>query len=213
MALAALTVLIEGGCVVVPWASPPGRISTSVTALRYRPVDPARELSPATLGGELRIGVHPLQAWPRFADRPLDVGVGFVGRLDDLTDGAGMLGGGYLELGLYPWSQRWGGGRMRLGWIGQADLYPAQPMDAALPAWGLGTGLLLEWNQLLVDGEPVEGSSEDGAFFGLGWGEIGFGLELGTSYQRGWDGDRWLLRAGLSMRLPALAGVAVVPLY
>lgn len=208
-----VTGLALTSCVAVPVATPPARVNIGATMpvvvapKDNSPIDP---ISP--IGLEVRAGVAPLQVFPAIQDRLYDVDLGYLLRYPDSFGDQQARHGLYAQVGLYPWVSPLWEGRLRFGVLASTDmLFPTTSSHSDI-AGGASVSLSLDWAHFLNDLEPVAESSGDGAFFGWVWGEVGLGLVAGGSWQMSSQGQIWSLSLGLQTRIPAAAGIALVPL-
>ncbi|MFH1811325.1 MAG: hypothetical protein ABIJ09_21475 [Pseudomonadota bacterium] len=213
VAVAACALLFEA-CVPIPMVAPPGRLSVSASMPVAWQAPGQKQLNhPGHPDLELRAAVNPLQALRSFRDRPYELGLGYLLRYPDPFSAQLPRHGAFVEFGYYPWIRRLDSDGLRLGVLASADLL-LPVADAGLAGGGGGSlSLALDWTTFLDDAEPVAEASEDGALFGWAWGEVGVGVVAGGSWQVLERGQVWSLSVGLQARIPAMAGVALIPLY
>ncbi len=201
-----LVALGLSGCVPVAWVVPPMRMEVGVGA-----AGATSGPTPTMLETQLAASIHPLQVMETWVERPLDLGLG--GELLWTERGARFgpsLSAAYLTPPLQDWGTWW----MRGGAEGRAALLFGQP---ELGVRGSVRGFVefvsfansrgLECN--------LSFGSRPGGFCGpvIAYGEGGLGLyvEVGGSGAAGGI-PGWDVHAGLQFRIPASAGVGLVPI-
>ena len=216
--------LTAGGCVPLPFASPPLHLTLEGGVAGGRMPLPSREASrrrAAQARGQsdllvARVGVHPLQ----FLDEPerwLDVGLGYVHeRLLSRPFRGPSLNGGYLVVGGIPWSgPMWPSWSARLSLqVGGDLLMTDDPPSSAARAltWGLTASAILELVNF-SDGPLPEPAGESAALVGgYCYGETAFGIVLSGGYRQAGQANHGFFTAGVSLRLPASFGLYIVTL-
>lgn len=195
--------ILSGGC--LPFATPPARLSLGPGA-HLDPVPGARREASSQRFTEVRAAAHPLDLIAGSENNRLDLGLGYQAELPeaDSLDGK-TVHGPYLELGAYPLVTPLGAS---LTLRGGAYASVASLWRAGLDEPGVGgsLGALVE-----VSGGAAgsfAGSGDDGtAVFGVARGRWGIGLWGGGSLRDFSDGAYRGVAAGVSVRLPLLAGV------
>jgi hypothetical protein len=191
------------GC--LPFLTPPARISLG----RATHTDRAPGSTSAESQQEitvLRAAAHPLDLADDAESRVLDVGLGYQAEFaPPETSTVGTVHGPFLELGAYPLSAQLGSGvGLRGGAYGTVD--GLWRTGSSNPGLGGSLGLLVE---LAGNSEGAfAGSSSDGsAIAGYARGRWGVGLWGSGSLRDFQDGAYRVVAAGVSVRIPLLAGV------
>jgi hypothetical protein len=201
-----LAVLLTG---CVGFVLPPMKLSggTGPMAGQVESGAGALELRSATT---LRAGFHPLSLMPQAPASAFDAGLGYGG---DLVFGQvaptfrhrTSVHGPYLEGGYYPVRLPAGGATFRLGLRANADLL-FQPRGVT----GYGGTLVTEFEigGYAAGGLSDEDDEDDDTAFGTVFGSWSLGGFAGGS-ARSFPGSSYAgLTAGLSVRVPFIAGVA-----
>ncbi len=158
----------------------------------------------------LRLGINPLQIFEVQRDRAVDFGLGYAwqGAMDAQHDRPGVHSlYGYvayhpvhLDLG-YDWALR----VLVHGALEAAFHAGRSTTDVGGGGTAGATVELVSW----TDG-PVEDEDAEPNFIGFAVGEGGVGLTFEAGYHVVGPQAFWSITAGLTVRLPAAAGVAIV---
>lgn len=189
------------GCVPLPVALPPLRAGVGIQAAQK--ADPPDDV---VLAGQLDVGVFPWQLIEEKHTRAVDLGLGYRGTFGE--PGRSLVGpyveGAYFQYpsGLDSW---------RLGFHGQL-----QAISQAGPLRVQGAALNLRASAALTTfvGEPVGScDTSGGCFFGGSLGESSGALfvEVGAGVLGGQF--LWQTTFGLELRIPAVLGIALVPIF
>ena len=202
------------GCMPLPFASPPLRASFNVgPSGGFQQLDgKVDDGVVASLGG--RFGLHPLGAVRSLRERPADVGIGYLIETTVTPNIDGPTAHGpYIEVAAHPWQARQPkpGRLSRLAVFATGDVLFATRHGGFLSGGGtLGVGF--EWGKWVAD--PFVEVDEDSldAVLGYAEGEASIGVQLATGFRMQQGLPWWLVTVGLTVRLPASAGVAVIQL-
>lgn len=116
--------------------------------------------------------------------------------------------GGYLGVAWNAWQDRSGSGGQRVFLRGTADLLWRQPDNNI----GGGGSFSVGWEYSDFVSSSVASTSNLPAFVGYAYGEGGVGFEL-TGAGRAFDqAPVWQVTLGMFLRIPAVAGVLIVPI-
>ncbi len=189
---AAALALALGGCVGVPYATPPAQLAVGTGIEALETDGHTRTAPPLTF----RAAVHPLGFKPEMVGRPGDFGIGYM--LD--YSGGPAIQGAYLEGSGALLREPMGSGLGRLSLRAQVrvlfrDLAAGQ--GAALQLTG-------EWAKF-VEG-PYESTDSEGGGFGYAFGESAIGFFVEGAFMRFATGSGWSVTGGLTFRLPASVG-------
>lgn len=217
------------GCFGAPWATPPIRASLGAGGRVFERTGPrVRAAVDAPTNIAFRAALEPMQLVPMLADRPFDVGLGWLYE-PGATNGA-SLSGPFLESGWVIFSgaghrpetsSRWGRrlrpfhGRYPCGpGVGCTRLSLRTRVASIRPGDGGGTGVQLAAQLSLehgafarwMGGGAAGGHGDGAAAGGAAWGEGGVGVyaELVRSEIPG--AQWWQLSGGISVRVPASVG-------
>jgi len=185
----------------VPFAVPPGQASlgTATTGAASRR-SPRSDESSYTV----RAAFHPLGVIEEYRTRTVDIGAGYA--LESVPRPAGQLvaEGPYVELAAYPWRTETGSWTARGGVRTSADMLVA---DEGLHRAGYGgsVALALEFLSFAHGGFAAGGGGA--ALAAVAHGEGGIGSYVGVSHRRFQDDAYWVASAGISLRVPATAGL------
>ena len=206
--------MASGGCMPLPFASPPMKGSFNVgPAGGYASLAGRSEPEPApSLSG--RFGLHPLGAVRSLRNRFADVGLGYLfeNTFTSLVDGP-TAHGPYLEVAVHPW-QAYDDATARLSRLAVFATGEAlfSTRHGELLSGGAVMGIGFDWGQWVAD--PFLESDENTLDTVIGYAQveatIGLQLSAGVRVQR--DVPWWLVTIGFTFRLPASAGVAIVSL-
>lgn len=211
--------LAATGCVPIPILSPPARISQSA-GVAVGQIAPPRDATVADRRASpvltTRLGVHPQQMFPSLFSRRFDLGAGY---LFEVMPEPGLAHyfrhGPYLELGANLWmapiSESWA---VRTSTSVHADALFANDMGSE---FGIGVGGSISIELVSFAGFAVaeaEVSEYDShALLGAVSGEWGIGLTAGVDYRSVQGMNYGVFQLGLFVRLPAAAGILLVPLH
>jgi hypothetical protein len=207
LALAALT----SGCVPIPFATPPTRVSIGTGGVVSKVPATARSeagkaVGPGDTGGvpiHVEVGAYPLGFSPDLVNRKFDIGVGYT--LD--THGKRRTSGLYVELqkSLGVWqlgensvARIYAGGQVRI--VGDDDL----------PRYGRGVSATVLAEIVTFANGPVASANRDGVLLAWGYGEAGVGVMGQLSATEVMDRRAYAATIGLSIRAPLLVGVLIV---
>ena len=159
----------------------------------------------STPTGVIRAALHPTQVWDTSVDQLLDAGVGYRAEIPIRErEPAATLHGPYAEVGLYPVRLPIGRTtRLRWGGYGSADLELASPHSVG---FGGTLGTLLEVSG--VSNGAFAGTDQDGAVAGVAHGQWAVGVFANASLRDVHGDFAQGLSAGLSVRMPFMAGIA-----
>ena len=189
----------------LPFVTPPARLSVGPATHFDRVPGAAREDSRSGFT-ELRAATHPLDLVDGAENNWFDVGLGYQGELPPADNqDTPIVHGPYLELGAYPVSARLGPSlTLRGGTYGTVS--SLWRTDLPSPGVGGSLGALVE-----ISGGTAgtfAGSGSDGSVVaGYARGRWAIGLWGSGSLHDFSDGAYRGVAAGLSVRLPLLAGV------
>lgn len=196
---AGLLSLSTAGCLALPFASPPSRVSVTYDALS----------KPLPKGGDtaahIEVGVYPAGLFSSERRRRIDLGIGYGSFAND----SGSVHAPYIEMQVLPYSLPIGKtGVMRAG-------SAVKPMllydDRGSAGFGSTAQLLLEVSTY-VKGD-FSGSDKDGGIAGTGAGELGISLHLEGVGMRVREQNVWGGGIGVDVRLPASVGIVWVWLW
>lgn len=195
-----LTLCIGAASACLPFVVPPARLEMG-PGLRLHE-DRARDVKDGT--ALIRAAVHPMQVLDGAADQLFDVGVGYRAELPLHDEGeARTLAGPYAELGVYALRVPLGSST-RLRWGGYAsadlDLTSTEPVG-----FGTTLGTLLEITG--SSGGPFANHDADSHVLGMAKGQWGIGIFANTSLREVRSDFTQGISAGLSVRIPFMAGV------
>jgi hypothetical protein len=185
----------------VPFVIPPGQASVggATTGTASRTPSTHDEGSYA-----MRAGFHPLGLIDEHQARTFDVGAGYALERVARTDGQLFAQGPYLEVAAYPLRGRTQSWTARYGLRTSVDVLVA---DEGWDAAGYGAGLALAIELLTYANGPFSSGGGADVVVGVARGEGGIGAFAGVSHRRFQDDSYWLASAGLSVRVPAAAGI------
>lgn len=212
--------LLAGGCIPLPYATPPLRMTVTSGGGHGRAIDQGsgrlEDVGAATVT-TFRIGVNPLQLSPEM-DKRFDVGAGYVADLESRPaprPRMGYMQGAYLESTVWPLAVALGQDSvLRLGPRATVDLLFADGgRDAGV---GALAGVELELGTYCTS--PVDSVSQNQPdadvkrtqIIGVAAGEAAIALSLQGGFR--WVGPQryWLALVGVSGRLPASAGLLLL---
>jgi len=196
---------LSTGC--LPFVVPPGKLSAGAGPAAGQVERGTGDLEPKSVT-TLRAGFHPLSMMPESSSRRFDAGVGYGG---DLVFGHApppynrrtSAHGPYLEGAYYPVRLPAGGATFRWGARANLDLLFLEPRDVM--GWG-GTVV----TELEIGGHSSGAFADadgDGAVFGTAFGGWSIGAFAGGSARSFPDSRYGAFTAGLSARLPFMAGI------
>lgn len=207
--------LALSACVPVPALAPPTRVRVGGGLASGDLADEADVARPSNQSSlfSFSIGAHPLNLFLQEKYDTFDLGAGFL--VENLSSASlarqTSLLGGYLEGGYPVWNQgkRQRGGAWRLSLIGRLE-YLADTSQQGDTGWGSSAGLLFErlwWVQ-----STAAQVSNDGSFIGAYLGEGGFGLDVSANHREVGGQSYNALILSLSLRIPAIFGLFLIPL-
>lgn len=200
LAVAAVT-LVGSGCVPLPIALPPLRAGVGIQA-----VEKVAPKDDVLLAGQLDVGLFPWQLVPDYIERTVDFGLGYR---STFGEAGRSLMGPYLEgaMFLYPSGEdSWRLGlHLQLQALSQAGPWQIQ---------GAGAGIKVSAGISTFVQEATDTcDSGSGCFFGYSYGEGGAALFAEANLGMMGGQSVWQTTFGLELRIPALLGLALVPLF
>lgn len=187
------------GCVPLPLALPPVKAGVAVMgAQKALPEDDF------VLAGLLEVGLFPWQFIEAHGERTFDLGLGYRGTFGDVGP---SIVGPYLEGAWFPLVDE----GLRIGTHIQLQ---ALSQSGLLHIDGAGLAVRQSIELFTFVSEPVDScNSSSGCFLGIAHGESGGALyvEAGAGALSG--RGVWHISAGLTLRIPATVGIALVPLF
>jgi hypothetical protein len=195
--------IVSAGC--LPFVTPPARVSVG-PATHFDPLPGAAEENSQTGFTALRAATHPLDLVDGAENNWFDFGLGYQAEFPPAHEQDGQaVHGPYLELGAYPLSAQLGS---NLTLRGGAYATVASLWRTGLPSPGVGGSLggLVEISGG-ADGTFAGSGSDGSVVAGYARGRWGVGLWGSGSLHDFSDGAYRGVAAGLSVRLPLLAGV------
>lgn len=202
-ALCSVLLSVSSGC--LPFATPPSQVSVG-PATHFDPIPgSAGERSPSRFT-EVRAAAHPLDLMDGADDNRVDVGLGYQAEFPNAENLAGKtVHGPYVELGAYPLVAHLG---PTLTLRGGTYATVASLFREGLDEPGVGGSLGARVELSGGAAGTFAGSGSDGtAVVGVARGRWGIGLWGSGSLQDFSDGAYHGVAAGVSVRLPLLAGV------
>lgn len=191
------------GC--LPFAAPPAQVSVTGAASNAD-LGESGDGAPAddiATGVQAKAGLNPLQAVRDRTNRHYDFGAGYTVESVGLEGHRLLLHGPYAHVEAFPIV--FGRERVtRIGLRGGLELFPTRGPDTEL-GYGGSVGILIERARFL-SGSFTQSSSRE-AIAGLAHGEGAIGAYLGVSQRALQDDSHWVGGAGLTVRLPAMAGI------
>jgi hypothetical protein len=199
-----------GGCVVLPFASPPMKLSLSSGSSIGSTASPSGRTTFRRFALDFRGAVHPLQLLRNAPARRLDVGLGYFGNWRfGSTRAFNNRHGPYLELIYHPWLLMRGKPERptvtRLALALSPELVLAEGGDAGALGAGLRMGVGIEWASFFHG--PFSAVGGNGAVVGGGYGELGVGFQLDGGFRRIASEQSWTVGGSLVLRLPAAVGL------
>lgn len=214
LAVGALAATSGLGCVALPFGTPPMTV-TAAPGLALGQSLPAAAGSDAdgtkgVIAG--RVALRPLSMIEGEQDRTFGASLGY---LTEVPPDESMLGytrhGAFVGLTHYPWTSDRSDG----GWYTRLGINAMPELLVTEDEGKMGAGMTFSFDVetfSYADGS-FSGADSDGAVLGGALGEGGIGFSLGAGV-RGIDRLRyWMLTAGLTLRLPAVAGILIVPAW
>lgn len=213
------------GCIVIPYVVPPlkvqGQGGMAVGQLYGSDDFQAEDFSSTVGTSNVRVGAFPLGFSESMMERNYDIGVGYLHERLLLSESTGLTDrqfhGGYLEGNYWFFTDSDDSNAFRIGLVVNADyLQEVDPLNRTMGhGFGLFTGLGMEWvgtaeGFFLGADDGHASGSEPMIITGVGKGELGIGLVAGTSYRQIGTEPYWTFTVGLSLRLPAAAGLIVI---
>ena len=216
--------LLCSGCIVIPYVVPPlkvqGQGGMAVGELYGSDDFQSDEFSSVIGSPTVRVGAFPMGFSDTLIDRNYDIGVGYVHERLLLSETTGLadrrLHGGYLEGNYWFYTDSDDSTALRIGLVVNADyLQEVDPLNGrGGHGFGVFTGLGLEWvgtaEGLFLAADDGNSGGEPVIMGGVAKGETGIGLIAGTSYRQIGSDPYWTFTLGLSVRLPAAAGLIVI---
>ena len=220
-----MVALLCSGCIVIPYVLPPlkvqGQGGMAVGDLYDEDrIDPD-DFAPVIGAPNVRVGAFPLGFSESLVDRNYDIGVGYLHERLLLSESTGLADrrfhGGYLEGNYWFYTDANDTGAVRAGLVVNADYLQELNSRGGTLGHGFGvfTGLGVEW---VATAEGLFVAADDGhsgggdpmILTGVGKGEAGIGIVAGTSYRQVGSEPYWTFTVGLSLRLPAAAGLIFI---
>lgn len=201
LAMLSLTIWV-GGCLPLPLAAPPARLTASVGS-HVESAPDRQDLS--GLGGhfDFRGAIYPMHLWP---ERWLDVGIGYA-YSDDFKDHR-KEHGPFVDIGIF--FEQWG--KARPGATFQLRFLTTPGAKSYIQ--GVGTAFQLSIDLVdVVTGDGGGDCNGDGCVFGVGLGEGGVGLYAELAYEQLQSRSRVEASMGILIRTPAFLGVALIPIW
>jgi hypothetical protein len=212
------------GCIVIPYVLPPlkvqGQGGMAVGELYGSEDFQGDEFSSVIGSSNVRVGAFPLGFSESMLDRNYDIGVGFLHERLLLSAETGQadrqFNGGFIEGHYWFYTDSDDSHALRIGLVVDVDYL--QEIDSLNQTVGHGfgvfTGIGVEWvglGETLFLGASDGNSGGDAMIMGgVAKGEAGIGLVAGTSYRQIGSEPYWTFTVGLSLRLPAAAGLIVI---
>ncbi len=151
---------------------------------------------------EVEVGAFPLALFESMHDRRVDVGVGGLYTLD----ATGERFGAFLESGIVAAGWQWDQKILRL--MPEAQVRIVGDPSTNRAGWGAAARCTIELATFIPSFAYSNPSD-----FGAGQGELAVGAYVEASTGQIPQEQTYALLFGLTFRLPALAGVAFVPLH
>jgi hypothetical protein len=152
----------------------------------------------------MRAALHPFGLLDEHQRRTLDFGTGYAVERVARPDRYTLAQGPYVELGAYPLRTHRG------EWTARAGLRTSVEALITDEGWGntgYGASVALALEIASFAKGMFGAGGADGFILGGAHGEGGLGAFAGMSHRRFSDDSYWLASAGLSLRVPAVAGV------
>jgi hypothetical protein len=224
LVLTLMAATLCSGCIVIPYVVPPlkvqGQGGMAVGELYGSEDFQVDEFSSVIGAPNVRIGAFPLGFSESMMERNFDVGVGYLHERLLLSEKTGLndrqFHGGYLEGNYWFYTDSDNSTALRIGLVLSADyLQELDPLNrTAGHGFGVFTGLGVEWvgaaEGLFMAADGGSSSGDAMIMGGFAKGETGIGLVAGTSYRQIGSQPYWTFTVGLSLRLPAAAGLIVI---
>jgi len=203
-----------GGCLALPFGTPPMTVSAAPGVALGKPLPvqamPEQPKGRAVIEG--RAAIQPLGAVEGWQDRRFDVSIGYLAELFPKSELLGYTHhGAFLGFTHHPWMSvpPGGDGGVRLSVTAMPELLVTEN-DAELGG-GMSFDLQLEtFGYVQTDFAEM---SIDGGYAGGAVGEGGVGLDVGAGVRGIGEMRYWSLHLGLVLRLPATGGVVAVPIW
>ncbi len=203
--------LLVSGCLPLPFAVPPAEVSASVGARVAGAAPPPTNWAGVGTDADtvVRAGLYPAGWNPDWMERPIDLGAGYVA---EFGPSGAFTHGGYGEFRFHPWVQERydtngpGAWRVVLHLTGDVLYSPVVGTGG-----GGSVGVSFE-GASFVDGD-VSQANADGGLIAVAYGEVSYAAGLDFSY-RYLPGYSWFgLQVRFRFRMPAAAGVLLVPIW
>ncbi|MDI1443169.1 hypothetical protein [Polyangium sp. 6x1] len=190
--ISAICLLALPAC-VAPFGTPPVAVSVGggvrLGAPKIKSTDPAMV--------HVDVGLKPLQLIREWQKRRADINLGYT-----FEAGAGpSRHGAFAEGTVFPVVDRSG----RIGISAQPRLWYEPGTDKM----GLGMAARITGELTTFVDKPFSGSSSSGAGAGIAYGEAGAGLYLEGAYAKIGERPNVTIGLGLTVRIPATAGVGI----
>jgi len=224
----------------LPVIAPPVRVSAGPAAAIQSPSDSAAAATGGSTATRVDPAVHvridadPLQFIDDQEDRLLDVGVGYVvTALPDVPQVLGFRHGASLSARYHFWTGHVAGNqvfRASVGGHGDVLFRESGDFGGGGGTLSLGIEFVTYWaGQPIVHSSPRARESDDpdayepdpdyesdpathDTFVGFAYGEVGVGLNVEAGWHALDDGtQRWLITGSLTVRLPFLIGLFIIP--
>jgi hypothetical protein len=198
------------GCLPIPVGTPPMTATVALGTSLPAEAGEGHESPQGLIVG--RAALRPLGAVADEQERRFDLSVGYVAEVPPDEALLGYLRhGGFLGVTYVPWTHRIGNGSWftRLGVQAMPEVLWLETADQ------LGGGMTFSTDLELYSyaSGDVAGFDVEGGFIGGAVGEGGIGITASGGV-RGIDRLRyWTLGLGMSVRLPATGGLALIPAW
>lgn len=212
--LLGIVVATGAGCVAVPFATPPARVTVSpgIAFGDVLPAQAAPEPADAYAVIEGRAAIEPLGLVRGLEERTFDFSVGYLAEVLPQQELLGYTRhGAFVGLTHHPYvltlpDSSWA---TRLGITAMPELLVTEN-DHEL---GGGMTFCFQMETFSYAEGDFEDFGPEGGYAGAALGEGGIGFDAGGGV-RGVDGLRyWTVHLGLVLRLPATGGVAAMPAW
>lgn len=217
-----LAIVSQSGCVVIPYVVPPVRVQgqggLALGGVYPTPGANVAQYRNVTGTSNIRVGAFPLGLFENLIDRPFDLGAGFLHERLLLSSHSGQrdreLNGAFIEGHYWLHSSVNRLSAFRYGVVVDVDYLREDSRHGIQEGVGVFTGLSCEWvsngTGIFMGAQGGGGNSEGGIVGGFASGETGIGLVVGGAYRHIGAEPYWTVTAGLSLRLPAAAGLVVI---
>lgn len=203
------------GCVPLPYLLPPTDFSAQIDPIPVVRTLNGRDVPVGPTAIDLRAGIVPLSVVPELANRKFDPSVGFVASFREPSGRSSIDLGGYGRVAYRAWTDSLSGSSFVAveprGTIDIVSIAVDDQTDAL--ALGIMAGVALRIGGRCDTGPDGACFSGGWNTFGVAWGEWGFALALDLGVEARETGNEGRLLLGLELRVPAGAGVVLVPIY